>query len=221
MKLVLTPYWIAEECFLQEALIWAAFYRYPKSEIIPDRVDMRFDRDVQEEYEPRTPNLHEYIESDEATRVGLPPNPEWEAIINDEESAMFSDPATIKMLLEANLEEEHKDRLRQDLIRSEEQAKIQAEWDEKYEAYIELIESKLFVALREGKIKAFGRKLPHNDLETAMGILNKKRKTGPGLIWNMRIFLPTFGALTVLTGVNRVLKMEKIIISTFTSIQMN
>ena len=173
MKLVLTPYWIAEECFLQEALIWAGFYRYPKSEIVPDMAEkeMRFDPDMQEEYEPNVPDWG-YIESEEAVRVGLPPNPAWEALFDGEETYMLSEPDTIKKLLELNLEEVEKEKLRKELIKSEAQAKIQAEWDKKYEAYIELVESKFFVALREGKIKAFGRKLPHYDLDTAIGILD-------------------------------------------------
>jgi hypothetical protein len=175
MKLVLTPYWIAEECFLQEAIIWAGFYRYPKSEIIPDRVDIRFDQDAQEEFEPHTPDWHGYIESDEAVRVGLPPNPEWESLFNDEDTYL-SDPATIERLLELDLEEAEKEKLRQELVKSKKRAEIQAGWNKKYEAYMELIESKFFVALREGKIKAVGRKLPHHDLETATGILDGKEK---------------------------------------------
>ena len=177
MKLVLTPYWIAEECFLQEAIIWAGFYRYPKSEIIPDRVDVRFDGDVQEEFEPHTPDWHGYIESEEAVRVGLPPNPEWESLFDDEETYMLSDPDTLKMFLEMDFDEPQKEKFRKDLVRSEALAKNQAEWDQKYEAYIEVIESKFFVALREGKIKAYGRKLPHHDLETATGILDGKGKS--------------------------------------------
>jgi len=159
---------------LQEALIWAGFYRYPKSEIIPDRVDVRFDNDVQEEFEPRTPDWHGYIESEEAVRVGLPPNPEWEALFDDEETYMLSTPETLNQLLELNLDEAEKQKLRLELVKSKKQAEIQAEWDKKFEVYIELIESKFFVALREGKIKAFGRKLPHHDLDKAYELLDEK-----------------------------------------------
>lgn len=174
MKLVLTPYWIAEECFLQEAIIWAGFYRYPKSEIVPDRVDMRFDSDVQEEFEPHTSDWHGYIESEEAVRVGLPPNPEWEALFDGEETYMLSDPDTINRLLELDIDEAEKDKLRKELVKSKKQAKIQTEWDQKYEAYIEVIESKFFVALREGKIRAYGRKLPHHHLDKAYDLLDRK-----------------------------------------------
>ena len=176
MKLLLEPHWIAKECFLYEALLWGGFYRYPKSEIVPDHIDIRFDRDAQEDFEPYLPNDYGYIESEEAIRVGLPPNPEYEAIF-DEKIYMLSTPDTINKLLKLTIEESEKEKLKKELVESEEQAKIKTEWDKKYEAYIELVESKLFIALREGKIKAYGRKLPHHDFDTAIGILDGSEKS--------------------------------------------
>ena len=113
MKLVLTPYWIAEECFLQEAIVWAGFYRYPKSEIIPDRVNIRFDSDEQEEFQPVTSDWHGYIESEEAVRVGLPPNPEWEALF-DEHGIYLADPEMLETFLERDIPEQEKEKLRKD-----------------------------------------------------------------------------------------------------------
>ena len=49
MKIVLKPYWVAEECFLQEALLWAGFLRVPLSEMTSERVDYRIDSDAQED----------------------------------------------------------------------------------------------------------------------------------------------------------------------------
>ncbi|MGQ0527581.1 MAG: hypothetical protein ACT4OY_06080 [Alphaproteobacteria bacterium] len=118
MKLILTPYWIAESCFLKEALLWGGFYRYPKSEIVPDRVDFRFDSDRQGEYEPMIIDDYGYVESEEAVRVGLPPNPEWEAMFDDEQTYMLSDPGTIQQFLKMDIDEAEKKKLRKELARS-------------------------------------------------------------------------------------------------------
>ena len=47
--------------------------------------------------------------------------------------------------------------LQKNLAKAKEQAEKQDAWKNKYEEYIEVIQSKLFVALREGKLKAFGK----------------------------------------------------------------
>ncbi len=161
MSIVLVPYWIAEECYLSEALMWAAFQRYPKSKIILDRVDMRFDHDYQEEYEPNIPDWHGYIESEEAVRVGLPPNPEWEALFEGDDNLK---------LLQNNPEQYFS----KEAEKQEAQAKKQEEWNGLYEAYIERIQSKFFSALGDGNLKAYGRKLPHFDLEKAAEIMDEK-----------------------------------------------
>jgi hypothetical protein len=163
MRFVLSPYWIAKECFLKEALMWAGFYRYPKSEIIPDEVDFRFHKDSQDEYEPNIPDDWGYIESGEAIRVGLPTNPAWEALFDNEETYMLSDPETIETFLKMDIDETEKKKLRKDLVRSKKQAALQAEWDKGYAEYIELIEAKLFIALKEGKLKAFGKRIFEED----------------------------------------------------------
>lgn len=177
MKLILTPLAIAEECFLQEALMWAAFHRYPKSEINPYvyTKEMRFDPNMQEEFEPNIP-YWDIVESEEAVRVGLPPNPEWDAYYDDEQTYTLSDPSTIERLLKLDIEESEKDKLRAELVKTKKQAKLQAEWDNEYNIYMELIESKFFVALREGKIRAIGRKLPHHNLKKAIKILDKNQE---------------------------------------------
>lgn len=161
MGIVLVPYWIAEECYLSEALMWAAFQRYPKSEIIPDRVDMRFDHDYQEEYEPNIPDWHGYIESEEAERVGLPPNPEWEALFENDDNMK---------LLQSNPEQYFAEEAK----KREAQAEKQEEWNGLYEAYIERIQSRFFNALGDGELKAYGRKLPHPDLGKAVEMMDEK-----------------------------------------------
>ena len=71
------------------------------------------------------------IPSEEAIYFGLPPNPECEAIF-DEKVYMLSTPDTINELLKLAIEDFEKEKLKKELVESEEQAKIQTEWDTKY-----------------------------------------------------------------------------------------
>jgi len=163
LKLVLKPYWIAEECFLKEAILWVAFYRFPTSEIIPDHVDVRFDNDSQEEYAPSYPDDYlGYISSEECIRVGLPTNPEWDSLTEEDNY----EPEFLEMMHASSENEEQKQKLKTQIPIAWERRKKQQEWQEKYEEYIELIESKIFVALREGKLKATGRLIPAGDEES-------------------------------------------------------
>lgn len=185
MRIVLKPYWIAEECFLWEAFLWGAFYRFPLSEIMPDCSDFRFDENCQEEYSPYIPDNHGYIESEEAIRVGLPSNPEWDSLLEanhipeiwffnhdlSNPSNSFVEQITGKSIREEDQKNAIKlafadlypdmnfeETKKEALRRSEEQN----QWNEKYEDYAETIKAKIFLALREGKIAASGRPIPEN-----------------------------------------------------------
>lgn len=164
MSIILTPYWVAEECFLVEALMWAGFHRYPKSEIIPDQVDFRFDKDQLDDYQPRIIDDHGYVDSDESVRVGLKPNPEWENLLADEDgdAYLYSDPVTIEKMLTLNLPKEEKKKYEKALPLAKKRKQEQDDWDAEYEEHIEIIEAKLFVALKEGTLKSFGRPVTLN-----------------------------------------------------------
>lgn len=166
MKIVLKPYWIAEECFLHEALMWAGFSRFPLSEIIPDHVDIRFDKNSQDEYSPTIPDSNDYIESEEAIRVGLPPNPEWEHLIEDTNDLYLS-ANSIRDLLKAGLPNDAKKELEEKLSEAERREAKQAEWDEKYAEYTELIKSKIYIGLREGRLESLGRSIPDGDEDSS------------------------------------------------------
>ncbi len=143
--------------------MWVGFHRYPKTEIMPDRSDYRFDKKSQDDYEPHIPDDWGCVLSEEAVRMGLPPNPMWEALFDAEETYLLSNPESIERLLEMDIDEEKKKKLRKDLVTSKKQAAKQAEWDKKYDEYIELIEAKLFIALREGKLNAKGKRVVEED----------------------------------------------------------
>lgn len=159
MKLILEPHWIAEECFLYEALLWVAFHRYPKSEMIYGEADYRFHHDYQEEYEASIPNDPGCIQSDEAVRVGLQPNPEWEYLSEpyDEETYYTQDLDLVNLMLEMNIPNDEKAKYEAILPAAKERKKQQDEWDAAYDDFIQVIEAKLFIALKEGRLKAFGK----------------------------------------------------------------
>lgn len=163
MKLVLKPYWIAEECFLREALLWVALYRFPTSEIMPDTIDVRFDPESQEEYAASFPDdYYGYISSEECIRVGLPTNPEWDSM---NEEALEQE--HLENMISWSKDEEEKKKLAAQIPAAQERQKKQQEWQEKYDDYMEFIESKIFVALREGKLEATGRLIPDGDEESS------------------------------------------------------
>lgn len=164
--LILKPFLLSEICFLREALLWVAFQRFPVSEINPDRVDMRFDSDIQEDYEPRIPDDGGWITTEESVRVGLPPNPEWEHLFDDDHYSYMT--VTLIEELLANPSHHGYDiqelKKRLPIAKAREQA--QEEWDKLYEDHIEIVQARLFVALKSGQIKAFGRPYPEDDQQS-------------------------------------------------------
>ena len=90
MKIVLKPYWIAEKCFLYEALMWVGFQRFPLSEIVPNRADGRFAQ-YSQGYRAWAADDHGFIDSQEALRAGLPANPEWEVSLHDPDVEFLAD----------------------------------------------------------------------------------------------------------------------------------
>lgn len=183
MKIILTANQIAEKCFLEEALLWAGFYRYPLFAMNKEDEDIRFDPEFQENYEAYVPDWFGCIPSDDAVRVGLPPNPQYDAILLGE---AYGYPDTIKELLQMDIEESQKERLRKDLIEAEKKMAEQTAWDSKYEEYIELSKTKIFVALREGRLKAYGRPIPADGTDDKWSYwTDNKHEEIPATFWRL------------------------------------
>jgi hypothetical protein len=172
MVTILQPVDVSDRCFLYEALLWVGFNRFPLLSYTENGVDFRFDNKKDDQtYEGEIPWENMYITTEECASVGLPPNPEYEALINDEYQPSVE---TIEKILSYDIEESEKKKLRIQL----EEAKIQEEkiaiWEEQFNAYTEVPISKIFLALREGRLKAFGRRLPHLSVEKSIKQLDKK-----------------------------------------------
>jgi hypothetical protein len=185
MRIVLKPFWIAEECFLLEAFLWVAFNRFPLSEIMPDHGDFRFDANRHDEYSPYIPDTHGYIESEEAIRAGLPRNPEWDALFDDTRipDISFFDPDLssshdlfVEKITGKSISKEDREQsvrlafsdlypnvdFEEAKAEALKRSQAQKDWDEKYEECAELTKTKIYLALREGKIDAVGRHIPAN-----------------------------------------------------------
>lgn len=119
-------------------------------------LDYRLDTEYQEDYEARIPNgIGDPLSSDICARVGLPPNPEWESIINNED--WLSSVEMIDRLLEYDIPNIEKKKLRLERKKAVLFEATQSAWEETYNNFMEIPKAKLFLALREGKLTARGR----------------------------------------------------------------
>jgi len=161
---VLTPTRVVEKCLLEEALYWVGLNRYP-TEFYGHDGDARFDSEFQSgDYHARMP--HELCSSgvftnEECKAMGLPPHPEYQSLLGEEEYLVYFGHEYLEAISSRqDIPEDYKIKLKGEQLRAFELSEKQAEWDELYEEFIEASEARLFLSLKEGKLKAYGRKLP-------------------------------------------------------------
>lgn len=146
---VLTPTAVVPYCYLYEALLWVAVQRLPFAEP-GENGDRRVETNEFESTDP--PIEFMAIDDEECERCGLPPNPEYAAIFDEE---LYSGMTQVLEKLETSDPE-----VALRLAKGREfEAKVKA-WDDLFEDYLDLPRSRLFIALREGKIDAVGKPLP-------------------------------------------------------------
>jgi hypothetical protein len=169
----LRPETIAEKCFLLEALHWLAFHRFPLEENTENDKDARFDSEYNEGYVARSVSLEEegIIPSEACLAAGLPSNPEYDAMINDE---YYSEVATLEKMLSFTTDKEARKEILTEIDKSRKFEAELASWQELLDEYLELPKAKLYAALREGKLIAYGRLLPDVDLDKATEKLDEK-----------------------------------------------
>lgn len=153
-----------ERCYLSEALYWIAFNRFPVASYTRNGIDVREDPDEIEGFEQSFP-FEEIVSASECAYAGLPVNPEWVAMIEGNYSP--SSKELERILRMTTLSEKERSSYSKSLDRALEAEKNLAEWEEEFEAFIELHRAKLFLALREGRLKATGRKLDKPTIEEA------------------------------------------------------
>jgi hypothetical protein len=154
---VLIPSEISDICNISEALLWVAFNRFPLPFGTENKLEARVDPEYIDGLEPYLPGM-DLITDDECRQVGLPPNPEYEDFEADTYRTSVED--LQRFLKFEGLTDQQRQQYRNELEDSIAFGRRQAAWQAAYDAFIDVHEAKLFVALRENRVKALGRKLP-------------------------------------------------------------
>jgi hypothetical protein len=155
IKSVLIAHPIAEVCFLSEALYWLAIGRFPTAVSSQYADDGRNDDEWTEGIAPNF--LVDTVTKDECKFAGLPVNPAWEA---EQEFYDHIQPVELERWLSNERDEGRKESRRQQLAAAVKFENDISNWKESFKSCLDLHRARLFVALREGKVLATGKKLP-------------------------------------------------------------
>lgn len=141
---------LPQTCLLNQVLLWVAFQRLPA-----DTPPLDEGQEISEgDYEMLAGAgyacdlidfWHFYLEDHECAAAGLPPDPRQAALLQD------------RISWNGEGDEE--------LVRELE------DWTPRYHAAVEFPASRIFVALKEGKLAASGKSLPDPDVDKALEIL--------------------------------------------------
>jgi hypothetical protein len=154
----LKPVELSEKCLLHEVLLWVAFRRLPiaisSAEFYPEEL-----RDAEGEldsygYAANHPDIFQPLTDQECAATGLPPDPRMAALLEYGET-----------------EVEASDFGEEDALRFQREMQ---EWRPKYESVIEYSASRIFVALKEGRLAASGKLLPEHDPDRALKLLQAR-----------------------------------------------
>lgn len=166
---VLIPHSVAEQCYLSEALTWVAVNRFPLAAMVETGEDLRVHKDYTRELIPDVAD-DEPLSDEECAIAGLPLNPQRVCF---ESGDYHSDPDAIRRWLRKVTLEEDRKRFEQELIESEKFIVQQAEWDAQYEVFLDLHKTRLFLALREGRVTAFGKQVPRRSFSGSLEVLEQ------------------------------------------------
>jgi len=170
MPTFLQPVLIPERCYLFEVLLWVAFQRLPIAYAHPEGGDIRDSEELRHDgYAIRV--IDEYIFDEECERIGIPPDPLWRASVED--TTTLSVKHYDDLLKNRDLTKALRRTLkteRDEAVRLEADLK---KWKSQYQRVIEYPASRIFVALRDGTLTAFGRLLPSTDLHLAVEQLSE------------------------------------------------
>lgn len=167
MPVFFQPVQMPQLCFLSEALLWVAFQRLPIARYNDDNIEIR-EATENEGYEINTPDGP--LAEEECKRGGLPPDPHYLRLL-EEDSPYF------KTYDQLEPEHGHNEALRliQEAFQKDrdEYAQRCALWQPYYDQAIEYPASQIFVALKDGRLRARGRPLPLLDPEEALELLKE------------------------------------------------
>lgn len=164
---VLTAVEVAEFCYLWEAVLWVAVYRYPLVEFTVDGEDARRHPDVIEGLRPNV-KCDRLLTTEECALAGLATNPEYEELKSGEP------PESVEYLerVLGECDPEHREVWNQRLAYAKDIARRQAIWNDAFDALADRCQVRLFLALQDGTLTAWGKPLPRTTIETSISRLD-------------------------------------------------
>lgn len=166
MPTFLQPVILPKRCFLQEVLYWVAFQRLPIAQFTLEGEEIR---ETEEIGDYAVDVLDSYVSEEETKLAGIPRDPTWQAALEDRATLPVA--RYDEQLKENNLRADFRSWLEGEREKAKEFEKSLNEWTPLYKGALEYPSSRIFVALREGRLKAEGRRLPSTDVNEALGIL--------------------------------------------------
>jgi hypothetical protein len=174
IKSILVPQEVAEICFLSEALMWAAFRRFPLASTTAEGWEGRREFDWME-------GLSSHIGDDipddaECAFAGLSPPLSYEDRLSPKQPIP---PEHYRHSLNnPELPDRYRESLQQQLEDSIKFEAAVSSWHTDLRDFIDLHQSRLFMALREAKLEAEGIKLPAKTYESSVGKLEETKWEG-------------------------------------------
>jgi hypothetical protein len=160
-RTVIVPTEVAAYCYLYEALLWVALQRHPLYSQWEDSGDVRLDTEDIEGIDPRI--SFQPFTDDECDRAGLPRDPEYAAW--NEGDGPPLDPQSIREIARL-LSGDERQEILSGLAKAEAYALVVEGWNEQCDAFLDLPKSKLHIALREGILAAYGKRVPKEHAES-------------------------------------------------------
>ena len=174
-------------CMLNEVLLWVTFRRLPVAIRSPEegREVREAERDMAAHYgytghAGYTGDLSDwesFLEDGECAAVGLPPDPRMAALREEEKYATgnWEDENEVEDEDASELDKEDW-KPNWDYDPAVELKREMEAWTPKYQSAIEYPASRIYVALREGRLAASGKLLPDHDRDKALAILESQDK---------------------------------------------
>jgi len=178
---------LPQRCFLREVLLWAAFQRLPIAEPVLDN-EVR-ETAIINNYCVRSELHGDFLSVSECRRAGLPLHP---LIKLDLELCLRFEPDRVDARLnELGVTSEEIDLGAEDAWQPHYCDQAVDAWQPHYDRAMEYFQSQIFLALRDGRLKATGRLLGEAKLSDALAIMEERgpkvQPTNiPGDFWSLR-----------------------------------
>jgi hypothetical protein len=171
----MSTYWqsveVPERCFLHEALLWLAFQRLPIA-LYNDEINEI--RSASEFEGPEIDSPGGPLTDEECERADIPPDPHFHYLVDE-------NPRPLQTYNDLEPQYGHDEAMRRiKEAMDKEQADYQRaciEWQPEYDRATEYAASQIFVALREGRLRASGRLLPSLNVDEAIASLETEERS--------------------------------------------